>query len=200
MAVKEEKLQRFEQAIFSEVAAQAAEILGELDAYKAERIEKAADEELEKSYQLIQSRIGEFRAAFSRKVTQEKLSARQRLLRYRQEQVDALFERAGERLKAYTASADYRRWIQSAAEPYAELLKDGVLLVRAEDKALFEELFPGVMVETDGKNRLGGFAILNQRLGQYADETFAARLEAEKERFYQSGGLGLDIADPAQDA
>ena len=61
MAVADEKLERFERAIFTEVEAQSAEILGEVDAYKAQQIEAATDEELEKSYTLIQHKMDEFR-------------------------------------------------------------------------------------------------------------------------------------------
>lgn len=193
MAVEDEKLKRFEQAIFSQVEAQAAAISSELEAYKAQQIEKAAGEELEKSYALLQSRRSQLRAGFSRRITQEKLSTRQRLLQYRQERINALFEKAGEALSAFAAGPDYPSWIRSAMAPYAGLLEGGELLVRQEDLALFQELFPGTPVQVDGGNRLGGFAIQNQPLNQYLDETFATLLEGEKERFYQDGSLGLEI-------
>jgi len=193
MAVEDEKLKRFEQAIFSQVEAQAASVSSELEAYQARQIEKAADEELEKSYALLQSRRSQLHAEFSRRVTQEKLSARQRLLQYRRERIDTLFEEAGEALSAFAAGPDYPAWIRSALAPYAGLLEGGELLVRQEDVALFQGLFPGAPVRVDGGNRLGGFAIQNRSLNQYLDETFATLLEGEKERFYEGGSLGLEI-------
>ena len=41
MAVEDEKLRRFKETIFAEVEEESAQILGELDAYRAERLEKA---------------------------------------------------------------------------------------------------------------------------------------------------------------
>ncbi len=200
MAVADEKLERFERAIFTEVEAQSAEILGEVDAYKAQQIEAATDEELEKSYTLIQHKMDEFRSEFSRKITREKLNVRQRVLSHRLALIESLFEEAGQKLQAFTATEDYAGWLTARLEESRAELSGSTLLVRAEDMDLMKRLAPGVPLTEDPQNKLGGFAILNEEAGRFLDETFAARLETEKERFYQNDSLGLEIDGPEETA
>ena len=46
--------------------------------------------------------------------------------------------------------------------------------------------------------RSGGFVLQNAGQSLYLDETLAAKLAAEKERFYQDGALGLEPVSQAQ--
>ncbi len=198
MAVEDEKLRRFKETIFAEVEEESAQILGELDAYRAERLEKAVAAEQEKGAQLIKGRMEEAKAESARRVTKERLGSRQRLLRCRAELVDGLFAEAEERLLDFAAGPGYESWLQRALARCGSALDGGMLLIREGDRALFEKLAPGLPQQADPRNRLGGFVLQNAGQSLYLDETLAAKLAAEKERFYQDGALGLEPVSQAQ--
>lgn len=192
MAVEDEKLRRFKETIFAEVEEESAQILGELDTYRAEQLEKAVALEEEKGAHLIKSRMEESKAEFSRRLTKERLGSRQRLLRCRAELVEELFDEAAQRLLAFAEGSDYESWLQQALARCGGALEGGMLLIREKDRAIFEKLAPGLPLQADLQNRLGGFVLQNIGQSLYLDETFAAKLAAEKERFYQDGALGLE--------
>ncbi|MDD6032806.1 MAG: V-type ATP synthase subunit E family protein [Oscillospiraceae bacterium] len=189
MSVEEEKLARFRQAIFAEAEAQSAAILSEAGEYQSEKLKAASDEALEESFRRIRSRADEYRADMARRLTRERLASRHRLLRRRDELTDALFDEAADRLLSWSETPDYEALMERLLQQCGALLEGGELLIRERDKALFERLAPGVSLTADPMNRLGGFALRNQKQGRYLDETLAARLEQSRERFYETVSL-----------
>ena len=61
-----ERLARFEKAVFSEVENKACEILSEVDVYKEEKLAGVQDRELQQAYQKIQQKIDEIRSGFAK--------------------------------------------------------------------------------------------------------------------------------------
>lgn len=97
-----DRLARFEKAVFSEVEREACEILSEVDVYKEQKLSGVQDQELQQSYQKIQRKLDEIRSGFSKGVTREKLSTRQQLLQTRQKLVEELFADAEAQVSAFT--------------------------------------------------------------------------------------------------
>ena len=54
-----DRLARFEKAVFSEVEREACEILSEVDVYKEQKLSGVQDQELQQSYQKIQRKLDE---------------------------------------------------------------------------------------------------------------------------------------------
>ena len=57
-----DRLARFEKAVFSEVEREACEILSEVDIYKEQKLSGVQDQELQQSYQKIQRKLDEIRS------------------------------------------------------------------------------------------------------------------------------------------
>ena len=187
-----ERLTRFEKAVFSEVEAKANEILSEVDAYKEEKVAGAQDDELQQSYQKIQQKIDEIRSNFAKEVTREKLSAKQQLLLKRKELTEALFQEAGKKLEAYTASGEYDAWLEKTLKKDQAYLSEGAkILTRGEDAERIRKLAGSVPVEVSASIRLGGFVIVQDEKQIYLDETFDTRMETAREQFYASGKADL---------
>ena len=187
-----ERLTRFEKAVFSEVETKANAILSEVDAYKQEKMEDSQDDELRQSYQKIQQKIDEIRSGFAKEVTREKLAAKQQLLLKRKELTEEVFSSAEEQLRAFTATAGYDTWLKQVLDKNAASLTSGAkVLVRNEDVERVRKLGVKVPVEAAPFIKLGGLVIVQEEKQVYLDETFETRMEAAKERFYASGKADL---------
>ena len=173
-----DRLARFEKAVFSEVEREACEILSEVDVYKEQKLSGVQDQELQQSYQKIQRKLDEIRSGFSKGVTREKLSTRQQLLQTRQKLVEELFADAEAQVSAFTETPDYDAG-------------DAKILARPADVERVKKLAGETPVEVSSSIRLGGLVIMVDEKSLYVDETLDARMEAAKEQFYASGKADL---------
>ena len=187
-----ERLARFEKAVFSEVENKACEILSEVDVYKEEKLAGVQDRELQQAYQKIQQKIDEIRSGFAKSVTREKLAAKQQLLLRRQQLAEELFAEAAERVRAFAKTADYDRFLQAALERNREYLTSGAkILARSADIERVQKLAGGIPVEEASFIQLGGLVIVQDAERVYLDETLETRMETAKEQFYASGKADL---------
>lgn len=187
-----DRLARFEKAVFSEVEREACEILSEVDVYKEQKLSGVQDQELQQSYQKIQRRLDEIRSGFSKGVTREKLSTRQQLLQTRQKLVEELFADAEAQVSAFTETPDYDAYLQKALDKNRSVLSgDAKILARPADVERVEKLAGETPVEASSSIRLGGLVIVVDEKSLYVDETLDARMEAAKEQFYASGKADL---------
>lgn len=189
MPNENEKLARFEKAVFSEAEGQAAQILSEVDSYKEEKLDGVKEEELQRAYDRIQQKATDIRAGFSREITREKLGARQRVLLRRKELVEELFSKAAQRVEAFTQTEGYRAALTGMLA--GRSLTGVTVLAREKDLALVRELAGNAKVEESGQIRLGGLIFVETEAHRYDDQTYDSRLKEAEERFYASGKAGL---------
>lgn len=186
-----EKLARFEKAIFAEVNEKASVILAEVEAQQKEMLAKAEEEAKVEAEKQAKEELEEIEAQYAQAITKEKLNAKQQVLLKRKELIEGLFEKAGEKLKAFTESGEYERYLSSILQN-ADLSK-AKILAREVDCALIQKLAPGCEVEPDPQNLLGGIVIVSPADNIYIDETFASKLNAKKEDFYSDSSVQLDV-------
>lgn len=186
-----EKLARFEKAIFAEVNEKAAAILAEVETHQKEVLEKAEEEAKNEAEKQAKQELEEIEAQYAQAITKEKLNAKQQVLLKRKELIEGLFEKAGEKLKAFSESGEYEKYL-SAVLQKADLARAKVL-AREADCPLVQKLAPGCEVEPDPMNLLGGIVIVSPADNIYIDETFASKLNAKKEDFYSDSSIQLDV-------
>ena len=188
-----EKLARFEKAVFSEMETKAAEILSEVDSYKEEKLGGVQDAELQRAYDLIQRKAVEIRAGFARDITREKLSARQRVLLRRKELTEELFQKAADKIQQYTKTEEYTSLLKDMIQKHTD--SETKILVREADETLVRSLVKGNPIEVTGQIVLGGLIFVNESRRSYEDFTFDSRLKSAEENFYHSGKAELSTVE-----
>lgn len=197
MANSEEKVSKFVQAITAYAEEQRDKILGEVESFKAERLQKAEQEVLTDAYQLIQKETADIRGEGIREMSRRDLAARKQILNRRREIMDDVFRRAADKLREYTANADYPSAMKHAlSQMVTALPADGtVYYLKAADASLLEELRgicpPGSRLELADDIRIGGIRAVNAEHGQLIDDTLDAKLEAQREWFTTESGLTM---------
>lgn len=186
-----EKLARFEKAIFAEVNEKTSTILAEVEAQQNEALEKAEEEAKAEAEKQCKEELKEIESQYAQAITKEKLYAKQEVLLKRKELIESLFEKAGEKLKAFSESGEYEKYL-SAVLQRADLSK-AKILARETDCPLIQKLAPGCEVEPDPQNLLGGIVIVSPADNIYIDETFSYKLNAKKEDFYSDSSIELDV-------
>ena len=196
MAYDTQKLSVFEKAVEQETGKKIEEIDAEIEAYKAQEYKKVREMQYNKMYTYMQEQVRVIKSKHKREVTQHELACKRELLEYRNTLVEQIFEDAKEKLKAFRDSDSYQdylaRRVQAAAKEFP--CEGAVVFVSKEDRKYDEALtkaLPGITVETDPKNHLGGFTIVNREQGVMVDETFASLLEEQRPAFYERCTLKL---------
>ena len=109
---------------------------------------------------------------------------------------DEVFAAAAERLSEFAAGEKYEEYLKREIDEIRGEFGDGaaVCSARACDFDLLRRLLP--MKELDFKEVsgeiIGGFTLESAALGIFADCTLKARLEEQKERFFEISGLVID--------
>ena len=186
-----EKLARFEKAVFSEMENKAAEILSEVDSYKQDKLDGVEDAELQRAYDQIQRRAAEIRAGFARDITKEKLAARQSVLLRRKELTEELFTKAADRLLEFTTGEAYRNWLLELLKAHQPLAGKKIL-AKAGDLEFVKSAAKSAQVESGSQIRFGGLIFVDEANHSYEEITLDSRLEEAEQRFYQSGKAGLE--------
>lgn len=179
-----EKLARFQKAVFSEMETKAAQLLAEVDSYKEEKLGDVKEAELQRAYDQIQRQAAEIRADFAREITREKLNARQQVLFRRKELTEQLFQKAADKLSAFTETPAYREFLSGLLKGHDHSSSVRVL-ARAEDLEVLRDM--GVSAEASDQIRLGGLIFVDESGHSYDDQTLDSRLKAAEEAFYTSG-------------
>lgn len=190
MAYDAQKLSVFEQAVEQETGKKIEEINAEIEAYKAQEYEKVREMQYNKMYAYMQEQVRVIKAKHKREVTQHDLACKRELLEYRNTLAEQIFEDARGLLEAYRRSDSYKEYLIRRLRKMAEEFpcEGAVVLLSKEDRkfdAALAAALPGITMETDPKNHLGGFTIVNRERGVLEDETFQSLLEEEKPAFYE---------------
>ena len=122
--------------------------------------------------------------------------AEAKLADQRQKIADETFAKAREQLAAFAAGDGYAAWLQGETAALADALGENAnLSVRTIDLPLLKgvKLPAGTTLTADDSIELGGLKGANAAKGLAADDTLAARLNAQHEWFLENAGLEINI-------
>lgn len=194
MLSTEEKLIEFKKSIRRETERETARINSDIESYRHAQMEALEDEVLSECYRTIQAAVAQIRMEYTTQRSQALGEMRRHLLRQRDEYAGAVFEKAKEKLIAFTSSADYPKWLEkklsAAAKEYR--MRKPVLYVREADlplQAALEKILPGCEVRVDREIAIGGFVIEEPELSYVINESLDSILSEQKEWFFSNSGL-----------
>lgn len=138
MMPSDEKASAFLEAINKYAEQQRNEIHAEVEQFKEEELKKAEIEVLTDAYTLIQKEMAQMRKEVATEISHEEMEGKRKLFLQRRQITQEVFERAKEKLLAYTQTDTYPSLLEGYASSIAKTLtKPGtVLLVREADLVL----------------------------------------------------------------
>ena len=192
-----EKESAFLEAINKYAEQQRNEIHAEVEQFKEEELKKAEIEVLTDAYTLIQKEMAQMRKEVATEISHEEMEGKKKLFLQRQEITQEVFEKAKEKLLAYTQTELYPSLLEGYASSIAKVLtKPGtILLVKASDLAFADRIQKAYAlpceVKADDSILIGGIRGSNAEMGLVADETLDSKLEAQYEWFFANSGLTI---------
>ncbi len=194
MAYDKEKLSRFENTILSETQDKIDQMQKEIDAYRKTELENAKQMEYDRMFSAMQAQVHTLQWKYRQLVTKASLEDKRKTLAVRNELAQKVFDKAEESLLAFADGAPYKSYLLDEMKKAAERFdfQGAVIYLRNQDMSFAEEiknLFPIKDIQPDKTNTLGGFRVMNERLGLLLDETFQSKLKDQHEYFYQHCGL-----------
>lgn len=198
MANSDEKVSKFVQAITAHAEQQRQKIHQEVEDFKAARLQEAEQQVLGDAYQLIQKERAALHSQLSREMSRRDLDARKQLLDRRREMMDAVFQKARERLTAYVESPAYSDALRASVREMAEKLPaDGtVYTLRRRDEAEAEALRAivpaGSRIDYADDIKIGGCRGVNAAAGVMIDDTLDTKLALQRDWFVHSSGLTVE--------
>ena len=189
--MEQDKLQKFKQAVFSDVDQKVAEITRQVEELRKTSLEQTEDQQLNTAYNTIQGNVQKIRNDFRRYVSKISLSAHQDVLRRRESYKQQVFAAVAGHLAEYRKTNEYRRLLLDRLKKLEEeySLTGCTIITGKGDQWLEEQLASekggAFHFETDFKIKLGGFCIRNDTEGYLLDETFDSRLKDQNDYFNQ---------------
>ena len=136
------------------------------------------------------------RTRANRDLSAARMAARATLADQRQKIAGETFAEARSQLAAFAAGDKYAAWLQNEAAALADALGENAnIAARPADLPLLQnvKLPAGTTLTADDSIELGGLKGANAAKGLAADDTLAARLNAQHEWFLQNAGLEINI-------
>lgn len=200
MQSEKEKLVQFYNAINDYAKKQRLRILYETEAQNAAELVRAESEALSDAYRMIQRETAEMRASITKELSSHEYEGRRALFERRVEIEKKVFDEAADRLAAYTATPDYKKYLYkavlAAAKTFSASPSGAVFRIREEDMSFAESIRSAYgsecTIEPDSTIQLGGLRALNEGLGIAIDATLDARLEQQHEWFCENADLSID--------
>lgn len=194
----DQKLTKFIQAITAYAEEQSDAIHREVEAFKEARLNRAEQDVLRESYVLIQKEQDEMRRQIARDLSERETAARRALFSTRQSMMDAIFDRARQKLLDYAETPEYADDLKRSLGAMAAALpaEGTVYTVCPRDEALLAVLTPlcpvGSRMETAADITLGGLRGMNTAAGILIDDTLDSRLEQQHDWFTDHSGLTIE--------
>lgn len=191
------KTDRFLRAIKKYANEQKSAMKSEVRQMKMERLKAAEDQAKRESEQLIQEKLSEARSREAVILASKTKEGQKKLFIARSEMVDSVFEKAAEKLAAYTKTDAYTEKLIQSAKAVAEVFGDHdcELYVNARDLDKADDIkavFGGkASVTADDGIRIGGIKGSCKSMRIIADETLDAKLEAQREWFVENASLSV---------
>ena len=170
-----------------------------IEKYAAEqrsKIEAEAEEDgLKEAYVLLQRKMSSINTGIARELSKAENASRKSTFEKRQEIEDKVFERAKEKLLAYTKTDKYLEKLLSSAKAVSSKLtaNDVVLYVCERDMKLKNKIISAFGrkcdIQVSDEIKIGGLTALSREMGLLVDETLDTKLENQREWFCENSGL-----------
>lgn len=194
----EEKLQKFMTLVLQEATQKKQDMLKEAELRRKQKVEQDELRLLQDAHEAIQDSLRNMGKASNEEVSRTILESKQALFTRREEIIAAVFDHVSDRLKAFRASDEYRKFLEEILRKgYAEL-GDGEIQVAAdpEDIPLFEEIVKALqrklMVVEAADVLLGGCLYINKTTSRMCNFSLKQQLDVEKRNFLERYSLRLD--------
>lgn len=196
MAYDKEKMSRFENTILSEAKEKVEKLKKETEEYKQTELERAKQMEYDRIFGVMQSKVRALQWKYRQIVTKASLDARHKTLVVRNELAQKVFEEAEKALIDFSSGSSYKEYLLEQIKKASENFdcSGAILYLRSEDMKFEKEiqkLISTAEIQPDKLNLLGGFRIVNEKLGLLLDETFKNKLNDQHEYFYRHCGLAI---------
>ena len=192
-----DKTDNFLKAIKKYAKEQKTAMHGEVKQLKTERLKEAEEEAKRESQRKIKENLRKSRNRKTAQFAKEARENRSKLFVERSRMVDEIFEAAGEKLIAYSATDDYKEALRNSAREIAALFEDNdcVIMLSERDMSAAEEIkgfFGGnVQVQADQNITIGGIKCFCESKSIIADETLDTKLQAQREWFVEHAALSV---------
>lgn len=196
MAYDKEKMSRFENTILSEAKEKVEKLKKETEEYKQTELERAKQMEYDRIFGVMQSKVRALQWKYRQIVTKASLDARHKTLVVRNELAQKVFEETEKALLDFSSGSSYKEYLLEQIKKASENFdcSGATLYLRSEDMKFEKEIQKLISVseiQPDKLNLLGGFRIVNEKLGLLLDETFKSKLNDQHEYFYRHCGLAI---------
>lgn len=196
MSVIDEKLQRFENIIFSDVDAKVNATIEEADRNKENALSEHQEKIMDKYFDYMQDQVHLIQSDIKRQMAKAELSAKRELLLYRNQISDKVFQNVKKQLSDFAQSDDYPIYLTDSIRDCLQnqSMQDVKILVRQEDISLLQEndFTQQFAVEQDSSIQLGGFILLDKSAGTMIDQSFDSKLDELFSYFIQTSGLMIN--------
>lgn len=213
MAEAQNNSENFLKAIEKYAEEQRNKIRFESESFKQKELEKAESDGIREAYTLIQREMAAVRTEISSRLSRDEMASRKLLFEKRNKMTDSVFEKAAQKLTAFTKTADYEKLMLESVKKITHTLKadDVVFFVREADLGLAEKIKSAYAserlkdkkltdkiksafsssceVKASKEIKIGGITGRSASLGLIADETLDTKLDGQREWFYQNSGL-----------
>lgn len=193
---QDDRVSKFVTAITKEAEEQRQRIEQETKDFIASEMEKAEMEALNDSYKMIQRAVSNIRADVGSQLSSKMMENRRALLARREEILEEVLGKAGERLVAFTQTADYAAFLTASAKKALAVLRTEkpTVYLRPADMSRQAEIAAAIgpcRFEEDAGIRLGGLRMTDEAGKIAVDDTLDTRLAAQRTWFQQNSGLVL---------
>ena len=193
---QDDRVSKFVTAITREAEEQRQRIEQETKDFIASEMEKAEMEALNDSYKMIQRAVSNIRADVGSQLSSKMMENRRALLARREEILEEVLQKAGQRLAAFTGTADYAAFLTASAKKALAVLRTEkpTVYLRPADMSRQAEITAAIgpcCFEEDANIRLGGLRMTDEAGKIAVDDTLDTRLAAQRTWFQQNSGLVL---------
>lgn len=199
MSFNKDKLRAFENAILEETDEKINQLEEEVKKYEEAEIEKAKNDDYNRMFNYMQEKVQEIKHKYRQDITRYELQTKRSIFMYRNSLADKIFDEVSENLVEFAKSDKYLDFIIRKINDSLDVFpcETAKLLVSKKDLELSEKIKEKVSAITDvvvdKKNVLGGFILMNEEAGLLIDQTFKTLIEDEKQKFYSSCGMTVNI-------
>ncbi len=199
MSFNKDKLRAFENAILQETDEKISQLEEEVKEYEKREIEKAKNDDYNRMFNYMQEKVQEIKHKYRQDITRYELQTKRSIFMYRNSLAQKIFDEVSEKLVEFSNSDKYFDFIVDKLNESLKVFpcETGKILVSKKDLQLLEKIKEKVPAITDvlvdKKNHLGGFTLINEEAGLLIDQTFKTLIEDEKQKFYSSCGMTVNI-------
>lgn len=197
MEIIEEKLERFTNDIMKEVSIKRKEIFESVEQAYREKFDKKQTKYLNENYVLIQESLKKIDKEKNEMISKAIMDINKKMLNKRKEIIELVFEQAKTKIKEHTQDKNYFEELVLTIKRNINEIGEGDLEIiisfsdRNHLEALKQIFSQSIILENKNVEMLGGCKIVNKTKNLFIDDSYAKRLEYQKDFFLQNSNIRL---------